>query len=135
LKQISERAQAKQQQQQQDHIAYQKSMYGAASAQAQHALQAAALQAAAHPIPLGVRSFLDPGDREPSLFATSSQCDALITNWHPWQGPTTRQLARHTPRNWETKFRRRKLSSRYEATRIGSFASSSLRAPDSSRMS
>jgi hypothetical protein len=61
LKQISDRVQAKQQQQQHDYNVYQKSMYGNLSLQAQPPLAA---QAVAHPIPLGVRSFLDSGNRE-----------------------------------------------------------------------
>jgi hypothetical protein len=63
LRQISDRVVAKQQQQQQEHLAYQKSMYGSSSLQAQQSQPA---PAAAHPIPLGVRSFLDAGNRQPS---------------------------------------------------------------------
>ncbi len=71
LKQISDRVQAKQQQQQQDTILVQKSLYGAAIYQSDRrgaqgeAPQAQTAQSAYHPLPLGVRSFLDSGNRKP----------------------------------------------------------------------
>jgi hypothetical protein len=68
LKQISDRAQMKQQQQQKDHVLHQKSLYGAPFVLAQQTLQAPAVPAAARSVNLGVRSFLDPGNRELLLF-------------------------------------------------------------------
>jgi hypothetical protein len=63
--------QAKQQQQQQDTILVQKSLYGAAIYQPDRkgvqgeAPQAQTTQSAYHPLPFGVRSFLDSGNRKP----------------------------------------------------------------------
>jgi hypothetical protein len=71
LRQISDRAQAKQQQQQQDNILIQKSLYGTAinephlKISRDQGRQAPVPQALSHPLPLGVRSFLDTGSREP----------------------------------------------------------------------
>jgi hypothetical protein len=71
LRQISDRVQAKQQQQQQDNILIQKSLYGAAAKEPHHKIlrdqgpQEPVAQGLSHPLPLGVRSFLDTGSREP----------------------------------------------------------------------
>jgi len=71
LNQISQRVQAKQQQKQHDSVLYQKSLYGTAALQPEP-ISSSVLRVdvppthpASHRLPFGVRSFLDPGNREP----------------------------------------------------------------------
>jgi hypothetical protein len=71
LNQISQRVQAKQQQKQHDSVLYQKSLYGTAALQPEPIsssvlrVDAPPTHPASHRLPFGVRSFLDPGNREP----------------------------------------------------------------------